>query len=158
MGNHHAAKHLNALLGAFEDALVNLHLVADAEFGHVFFDGRVLNQTLARWSFSSARVGGLHFVDRRRPLRTLEFLADRVRLGRRLGRALTTDPPLPWRRSQAATMLRYAPDRIVAVARAALRDPDVRADVLVSGPVFAAGLGATLAGAGAELARRAVGR
>ena len=43
-GNHHAAEHLNALLGAFEDALVNLHLVADAKFGHFFFDGRVLNQ------------------------------------------------------------------------------------------------------------------
>ena len=43
-GDDHAAEDLDALLLAFQDALVDVHRVADLELGHVFFEAGLLHQ------------------------------------------------------------------------------------------------------------------
>ena len=43
-GNDHTAKDLDALFLPLQDALVNIHQVADAKIRHIFLDGSFLDQ------------------------------------------------------------------------------------------------------------------
>ncbi|MCU1449626.1 MAG: hypothetical protein JWP02_1796 [Acidimicrobiales bacterium] len=123
-------------------------MFVDGGAGDVDDESQVVNHVLARWSFSSTRVDGLVFVDRPEQRGAAQFIGERFRLGRALGRALVADPPLRWPGWAPLNLLRYVPDRVGAVAQAAARDAEVRGAVLASAPLAMAGLGATVVGAG----------
>jgi hypothetical protein len=116
----------------------------------------VVNHVLARWGFSSTRVGGLTFASRAPG--PVSFLRERFSFGRTLVRSLAAEPPVPWTPSPAAGLARYAPDRLRAVGQALTTDARLLWATVPAVPFVLAGVTATLLGAGVERALGLLGR